>query len=163
MIISRWKEDGPPHFQLFWIFFLHSSVYAATHNIHSSRSRGNSSFRIYYQENVTSCRFLNLFKIYSGLQHWNGSSPTFLQKGSSHSYSACFLYQDLTWTHVVFVGGLPFQPCAVGGWGGGVICFFTVWNSWLFLLLELCCSQNTQKPQGIYERIHLGNLWNSVR
>lgn len=107
-------------------FFLHSSVYAGTHNIHSSRSRGNSSFSIYYQENVTSCRFLNLFKIYKGLQHWNGSSPTFLQKGSSHSYSACFLYQDLTWTHVVFVGGLPFQPCAVGGWGGGVICFFSL-------------------------------------
>lgn len=88
------------------------------------------------------------------MQHWNDSSPTFLQKGSSHS-SACFLYQDLDTHGVCWWSSIP-AMCS-RGLGG---CYFLL-HSLKFLAISIPRTlQSTKhtKPQGIYEGIYVGNM-----
>lgn len=75
-------------------------------------------------------RFCYLLKMHSMHSHWNSRFPTFLQD-SSHSCSV-YIFSIETRTLKWYLM-CSFKLCTV--WEGGVI-FFTVPNSWIFLLLK---------------------------
>lgn len=131
-------------------------MHAGGHNIHNIREAEAivPCSRFHHKSDAFSCE---IFKIF---QKWSGSSPfslyyAFLQKDSSHSYSACMSSKTRT---LMWHWQVIFPPTRCIIWEG----VFTVWNSCVFPLLKWCSWQNTQKPQGIdNEGIHLGNTWNN--
>lgn len=115
-------------------------MYVGIQNSQNIQYRGKSSLQ---QLPGGKCnffvRFFYLLKMHSMHSHWNSCFPTFLQD-SSHSYSVYIFSietRTLKW-HLM----CSFKLCTV--WEGAVI-FFTVPNSWIFLLLKQCSSQNKKK------------------